>query len=75
MVIKIMDNGPGYPEDMLIFNDDHQRSISFDQASTGLGLYFSRLVAELHKNKSRHGFIKTTNEGIDGGGCFSIYLP
>ncbi len=75
LVIKIMDNGPGYPDDMLISNDDNQKSISFDQASTGLGLYFSRLVAELHKNKSRHGFIKTTNEGIDGGGCFSIYLP
>jgi K+-sensing histidine kinase KdpD len=75
MVIKIMDNGPGYPENMLVSNDDNQKSISFDQASTGLGLYFSKLVAELHKNKSRNGFIKTTNEGIDDGGCFSIYLP
>lgn len=75
LVIKIKDNGPGYPEQMLISNDDEKKSISFDQANTGLGLYFSRLVAELHKNKGRNGFITTTNEGIDGGGCFSIYLP
>lgn len=75
LLIKIIDNGPGYPQDMLISNDDNQKSISFDKASTGLGLYFSRLVAELHKNKGRNGYIKTTNEGLDGGGCFSIYLP
>lgn len=75
LVTKIKDNGPGYPEHMLIANDENQQSISFDKASTGLGLYFSRLAAELHKNKGRNGFITTTNEGIDGGGCFSIYLP
>ncbi|MCZ6803179.1 MAG: HAMP domain-containing sensor histidine kinase [Proteobacteria bacterium] len=75
LVIKIKDNGPGYPEDMLIANDDNQKSISFDEASTGPGLYFSRLVAELHKNKGRKGYITTTNDGIEGGGCFSLYLP
>ncbi|GJM04336.1 MAG: sensor histidine kinase [marine bacterium B5-7] len=75
LLIKIMDNGPGYPQDMLISNADNQKSISFDRASTGLGLYFSRLVAELHKNKGKNGYITTTNDGLDGGGCFSIYLP
>ncbi len=74
LVIQIRDNGPGYPEAMLI--DSHaQQGISFGQGNTGLGLYFSRLVAELHKNKGNSGYIKTTNDGIDGGGCFSIYLP
>jgi hypothetical protein len=53
----------------------HQNNISFDNSNTGLGLYFSKLVAEIHKNKGRHGYINTTNEGIDGGGCFAIYLP
>ena len=75
LVIRIADNGPGYPENMLISDDDNRRSISFEEANTGLGLYFSRLVAELHKNKGRIGFITTSNDGIDGGGCFSIYLP
>jgi K+-sensing histidine kinase KdpD len=75
LVIKIKDNGPGYPENMLISNESNQQAISFDKASTGLGLYFSKLVAELHKNKGRNGYITTTNDGIDGGSCFSIYLP
>lgn len=77
LLIQVKDNGPGYPENMLIAGEhnDEQKNISFEKANTGLGLYFSRLVAELHKNKGRHGFIRTTNEGIDGGGCFSIYLP
>ncbi len=75
LLIQVCDNGPGYPEEMLVQNREQQQSISFEQASTGLGLYFSRLVAELHKNKGRHGYITTTNEGIDGGGCFSLYLP
>lgn len=77
LAIKVKDNGPGYPEYMLINNpNEHkQKNISFDNSNTGLGLYFSRLVAELHKNKGRNGYISTTNDGIDGGGCFSIYLP
>ena len=77
LVIRIKDNGPGYPENMLIVHEDsdNEKSISFDNSNTGLGLYFSRLVAELHKNKGKSGYITTTNEGIDGGGCFSIYLP
>ncbi len=75
LVIMIKDNGPGYPDNMLIDNDENKKTINFDEASTGLGLYFSRLVAEVHKNKGRQGYISTTNDGIDGGGCFSIYLP
>lgn len=75
LVLEIKDNGPGYPDEMLVSNDEEQQAISFEKASTGLGLYFSRLVAELHKNKGRYGYITTTNNGIDGGGCFTIYLP
>lgn len=79
LVIKVKDNGPGYPEDMIISehkeNESTQKLISFENANTGLGLYFSKLVAALHKNKGRQGFIKTTNDGIENGGCFSIYLP
>ena len=77
LVVRVKDNGPGYPEEMLIAhkNTDKKKSISFKNSNTGLGLYFSRLVAELHKNKGRSGYITTTNDGIDGGGCFSLYLP
>lgn len=77
LVISLEDNGPGYPDDMIITHDDegYQKNICFDKANTGLGLYFSELVAELHKNKGRSGFITTTNNGVDGGGRFSLYLP
>lgn len=77
LVMRVKDNGPGYPENMLIKHEglDKEKSISFKNSNTGLGLYFSRLVAELHKNKGKRGFITTTNDGIDGGGCFSLYLP
>ena len=77
LVIKIKDNGPGYPQHMIVSHkpNDSQTNISFENANTGLGLYFSKLAAALHKNKGKHGYITTTNEGIDGGGCFSIYLP
>ena len=77
LVIKIKDNGPGYPEHMIISNKEitNENNISFENANTGLGLYFSKLAAEIHKNKGRHGYITTTNEGVNGGSCFSIYLP
>ncbi len=77
LVMRVKDNGPGYPEAMLIDHEeiDSQKSISFQNSNTGLGLYFSRLVAELHKNKGKSGYVTTTNDGIDGGGCFSLYLP
>ncbi len=62
---------------MIISNKENinQNNISFENANTGLGLYFPRLAAEIHKNKGKRGYITTTNEGINGGGCFSIYLP
>ena len=66
LVIIIKDNCPGYPEDMLRSNHANQKPISFDRESTGIVLYFSRLVAELHRNKERKGFITTINERIDG---------
>lgn len=77
VVIRIEDNGPGYPEHMIVSHEagNNQNNISFENANTGLGLYFSSLAAELHKNKGKRGYITTTNEGINSGGCFSIYLP
>ena len=76
LMLSIRDDGPGYPL--------HMRSkgrggglppIDSSSGSTGLGLYFASLVAGLHKNKGRAGYISITNEGIDGGGCFGLWLP
>ena len=75
LVISIADNGRGYPPTMLIDPATAQNHINFNTGSTGLGLYFATLVAQLHKNKGKRGYITCNNNGIDGGGCFSIYLP
>jgi len=75
LVISVEDNGRGYPESMMINGGAGQTSVNFQTGSTGLGLYFSSLVAGVHKNKEKMGFIVCNNEGLDHGGCFSIYLP
>jgi len=75
LVISVEDNGRGYPESMMINGRAAQTGVNFQTGSTGLGLYFSSLVAGIHKNKDKKGFIVCNNEGLDGGGCFSIYLP
>jgi K+-sensing histidine kinase KdpD len=78
LVIRIEDNGPGYPPSMLrqgnsTINDGNP--VSFDTGSTGLGLYFSCLVAKSHSNGERKGYFLTENGGSLGGGCFSLFIP
>ncbi len=73
--ISVKDNGPGYPEHMLSKNTESTDAVDFGTGSTGLGLYFASRVASLHKTKTKQGYTSTSNEGINGGGCFSIHLP
>jgi len=75
IVISIEDNGEGYPKSMLGKNTSIFTNDTGQLGSTGLGLYFSSLVANIHKNKEKSGFIRCTNEGIDGGGRFDFYFP
>jgi K+-sensing histidine kinase KdpD len=78
LVLQIEDDGRGYPPAMLI-NENKQpefkQDIDFKTGSTGLGLYFSMMVAAMHVNKDKKGFISISNGGSMGGGVFSIYLP
>lgn len=79
LVMRLEDNGPGYPEGFLIDSREKSRPaasrVSFLTGSTGLGLYFSALVAKSHARNGREGFIRTTNGGIYQGSVFSLYLP
>ncbi len=75
LCIHIEDNGPGYPEKMLHAKGKAGSPVDFQSGSTGLGLYFAAQVAQMHRNGERHGHTRTDNEGIDGGGRFSLYLP
>ncbi|MEN6331919.1 MAG: HAMP domain-containing sensor histidine kinase [Smithella sp.] len=78
LVIRIEDDGPGYPSSML-FNENSnplfEKGIDFQTGSTGLGIYFSVMVSSLHVNNEKSGFISITNGGELNGGVFSIYIP
>jgi len=77
--LTVADNGKGYPAHMLSEQKTCKTVSDFGTGSTGLGLYFSSQVAELHKNKHKCGYIQITNAIKHSselkGGCFSIFLP
>ena len=75
LVISIEDNGNGYPASMLFDEKKGLGNIDFNAGNTGLGLYFSERVAQSHEARGNRGYIRCSNDGIDGGGKFSIYLP
>lgn len=74
--LGVEDNGPGYPQALLEDTDTpHNMSSSFTNGSTGLGVYFSRQAASVHKNGARQGMVVIHNGGTYGGGCFGVRLP
>lgn len=73
--LTLRDDGPGYPPAMCVEDGQAPAALQFQQGRTGLGLYFCALVADLHRNKGVHGRIVCDNEGISGGGRFSLLLP
>jgi signal transduction histidine kinase len=79
VVIRIEDDGPGFPDFLLAQGNAAQRGISFETGSTGLGLYFADVVARLHKAGGESGpitgRIRLENGGWLGGGCFILELP
>lgn len=75
LAIHIRDNGEGYPEHMITEGADMSQNVNFSTGSTGLGIYFASIAADMHRNKNRKGFVRTSNCDNNRGGCFSIYLP
>ena len=73
--LRVEDNGAGYPAAMLADGQDKARGIDFRTNSTGLGLYFSSRVAQMHKHRQRCGSLRLENGGAFGGGCFILTLP
>ncbi|NOZ11287.1 MAG: HAMP domain-containing histidine kinase [Gammaproteobacteria bacterium] len=73
--LSVEDDGQGYPETLLHGDADAKRGVSFQTGSTGLGLYFASVVARMHENQGRQGYVTISNGGSYGGGCFSIYIP
>jgi len=77
--IRVEDNGGGYPQALLDAGAEAMSGISsgvdFRTNSAGLGLYFAREVARMHRHRGRHGAVRLENGGAFGGGCFILTLP
>ena len=73
--IRVEDNGKGYPPEMLGADMTKHSGVNFVTGSTGLGLYFSSIVAKMHKHRGKQGSVKLENGGSLGGGCFILCLP
>jgi len=71
--IRVDDDGAGFPAFMLA-QDYPQPGIDTQTGSTGLGLYFARQVAALHRHKARSGQTRIENLP-QGGGRFVLVLP
>jgi signal transduction histidine kinase len=79
LCLRVEDDGPGYPEQMLGQLERREMGVDYISGSTGFGLYFSVQVAEQHVNNSDHdsrqGRVMLSNNSELGGGCFELYLP
>jgi signal transduction histidine kinase len=73
LVIKVQDDGNGFPEQMLEQQNQVILGVSSGHSKTGLGIYFSKLIANLHGYEDKTGTIKLSNNAQ--GGCFTIQLP
>jgi K+-sensing histidine kinase KdpD len=74
LVIKIIDDGEGYPENMIKSKENIKTQVDFRMGHSGLGLFFAETIARLHDNNDKNGFTKISNLPA-GGGCFTISLP
>lgn len=75
LVIEVHDDGPGYPQEMLDNYHAGPGSIELSAGRTGLGLFFSRLIAEAHREGAREGSILLSNDSHLGGSRFTLRLP
>jgi signal transduction histidine kinase len=74
-VLTVDDDGDGYGEEVLDRSETEAGSTSYAAGSTGLGLFFACRIAELHRHRDRTGRVTLSNEGIEGGGSFRLWLP
>lgn len=73
--IHIMDDGSGFPEQMLSRMAQLKTKIDFNLQNSGLGLYFAEKIANLHNQDGIHGYTTIENNPDGGGGCFTLCLP
>jgi len=75
IVFCIEDDGKGYPENLLSPDYKQLSRIDLANGNTGLGLFFTETIAQLHIKGDKRGFIMTDNNSQLGGARFKLYLP
>ena len=73
--IAIEDDGAGYPPHFLQADLNNTADLDWVNGNTGLGLYFVSVIAGLHKNAGRCGYVKVDNASRLGGARFRLFLP
>lgn len=71
----VEDDGPGYPEQMTGEVCDIKSAADLSSNSTGLGLYFAEIVANLHSTQEHPAKVILSNHSRLGGASFVIQLP
>jgi len=83
LVIRVEDDGAGFPESHLRMLNASALASDLDSpvegegiaSRTRLGLYFASCIAELHRAGERVGRIRLANAQDLPGGCFELWLP
>jgi signal transduction histidine kinase len=75
LVISVEDDGNGFPQAMLQAQKAEALTNEICDGRTQLGIHFANMIAQMHQNKDKKGFIQLSNNNKLKGGCFSIYLP
>lgn len=75
IIIRVEDDGQGFPQRMLDQDVALNATTNFQTGSTNLGLYFAKRVAQLHQQEDRAGSVDLSNGGKLGGGVFRLILP
>ena len=78
LVIRVEDNGVGFPESFVEYHHNPEGSNfgrAFSEGRTQLGFFFASNIARVHENRGRHGYICLQNGHRLEGGCFELWLP
>jgi len=73
--IIVADDGPGFPDFMLHSAAPDMNKLDLRHGHTGLGIFFAKLIARAHHNKSQRGMVSLQNNGELSGGSFRLTLP
>lgn len=75
LLIRINDDGDGYPDSLLgSFQQHETSSINPDSGSTGLGLHFAASIIGLHDQENRPARLELSNGGQLPGACMTIWI-